>query len=69
MLLSRENLKAVVRHVLHQRLRQGADLDEASWTSRLEAAAASYDALPAIAQELRTPPLRALRRAGLATGE
>lgn len=58
MLISRENLHRLLLHVLRQRLAQGADLDEGAVRARLAAAAGSYDALAAIADELRDPPLR-----------
>lgn len=59
MLISRENLRTLLLHVLHQRVAQGADLDEAGLQARIAAAAGSYDALAELAAELRDPPLRA----------
>lgn len=59
MLISLENLRMLVLHVMRQRLAQGADLDEGAMLARLEDAAGSYDALAALAAELREPPLRA----------
>lgn len=59
MLIDRENLRTLLLHVLHQRLAQGADLDEPTMRRRIDAAAGSYDGLAAVAAELREPPLRA----------
>ena len=58
MLLRRDRIEAVLKQVLEQRLRQGCDIDPQDFLRRLEAAAASYDALYELAGELRDPPLR-----------
>lgn len=58
MLILKDNLGALLRQVLSQRIAQGCDLDEEAVGARIEAAANSYDALYGIARELRSPPLR-----------
>lgn len=59
MLISRNRLQFALRAVLEQRLTQGCDLDRKVLLERIQAAGDSYDALHALAVELREPPLRA----------
>lgn len=59
MLISRDRLAKALARVLSQRIEQGADIDAGEFTRRIASAAASYDALYALALELRDPPLRA----------
>jgi hypothetical protein len=61
MLISRQDLRTLLLHVLSQRLAQGADLDEPTLRGRIDAAADSYDGLADLAA--------VLRRAGEAVGE
>ncbi len=58
MLISKENLKALLLMVLRQRVEQGCALDQREFTGRIDAAADSYDALYALARELRAPAQR-----------
>lgn len=59
MLIAKQQLGFLLRAVLEQRLAQGCDLDRDVFIGRIQAAADSYDALHALALELRDPPLRA----------
>ena len=58
MLIQKGSLRNLLLPVLAQRIEQGCDIDEREFTRRIEAASDSYDALYAIAVELRSPPLR-----------
>ena len=53
MLIQKENLKELLLLVLRQRIEQGSDIDEREYSGRIRTAADSYDALYAIALELR----------------
>ena len=57
MLIQKESLRALLVHILGQRVEQGCDLDKNAIGERI-AAADSYDALYTIALELRSPPVR-----------
>ena len=59
MLIGKDRLRQALLVVLSGRLAQGCDIDELAFTGRIEAAADSYDALYALALELREPPMRA----------
>lgn len=59
MLLAKRSLQQVLNLVLEQRARQGCALDQAGFLHRIEAAGDSYDALYALALELRSPAERA----------
>jgi ADP-ribosylglycohydrolase len=58
MLIQKERLVEMLRLVLSQRLGQGCAIDEPRFSARIDAAAGAYDALHALALELRDPPLR-----------
>ncbi|MEP4149423.1 MAG: ADP-ribosylglycohydrolase family protein [Halioglobus sp.] len=58
MLIRKKSLQQLVKQVLRQRVQQGCDLDIDGFTQRIEAAADSYDALYALALELRSPDTR-----------
>lgn len=58
MLIRKDSLKQLLLPVLAQRIAQGCDLDQASFSERIEAASDSYDALFELARELRSPPMR-----------
>ena len=58
MLIHKDGLREILLQVLSQRLEQGCDLDERTLRGRIDDAKGSYDHLYAIAQELRSPPLR-----------
>jgi ADP-ribosylglycohydrolase len=58
-LIQKKHLKELLRHVLRQRIEQGHELNAAAMLKRIEAATHSYDALFELAQELRSPPIRA----------
>ena len=58
MLMQKDRLAQALVLVLAQRLQQGCALDEDDFRRRIAAAAHSYDALYALALELRDPPLR-----------
>jgi ADP-ribosylglycohydrolase len=58
MLIQKDGLVDLLLLVLDQRLEQGCDLDKTRVSERIEAARDSYDALYAIALELRSPPQR-----------
>jgi ADP-ribosylglycohydrolase len=55
LLINKESLAELLLLVLNQRLEQGCDLDKQLIGRRIEAASHSYDALYAIARELRSP--------------
>ena len=57
-MIGKDDLAELLLLVLNQRLEQGCDLDKHIMGGRIEAASDSYDALYAIARELRSPPQR-----------
>jgi ADP-ribosylglycohydrolase len=59
MLIQKDRLRQLLLRTLSGRLSQGCDIDESSFTARIEAAANSYDGLYELALELRDPPSRA----------
>lgn len=59
MLLAKQSLQQVLKLVLEQRIRQGCALEKEVFNRRIDAASDSYDALFALALELRSPPQRA----------
>jgi ADP-ribosylglycohydrolase len=58
MLITRKNLSELLLRILPERVDQGADIDAATFSRRIESAARSYDALFELALELRAPPTR-----------
>lgn len=58
MLIRKSHLKHVLKRIVSQRIEQGSDINESEFSRRIEAASGSYDALYAIAVELRSPTLR-----------
>ena len=58
MLIEKSHLKQALCRIVSQRIEQGSDISESEFFKRIEAASDSYDALHAIAVELRSPPLR-----------
>lgn len=59
MLIGKASLQQLLHKVLEQRVSQGAELDAAFFSRRIDAASASYDELYELALELRSPALRA----------
>jgi hypothetical protein len=58
MLVKKSHLKQALLLIVSQRIEQGADIRHSDFVHRIESASDSYDALYAIALELRSPPMR-----------